>query len=95
VILGKFIDLFARDSGVRDKLIAERDVVLTCALQALVEDGVMAHLAYRQRNPEVMGAELAWTSPWAGTGFFAGRLLQWTNPRPGRWPGCEELTRRH
>ena len=30
----KFVDLYARDSGLRDKLIAERDVVLTYALRA-------------------------------------------------------------
>jgi hypothetical protein len=29
VIAGKYIDLYARDSGLRDKLVAERDVVLT------------------------------------------------------------------
>jgi len=47
VIPGKFIDLYAHDSGIRDKLVAERDVVLTYALQALVDDGVMEHLAFK------------------------------------------------
>jgi len=47
VIAGKFVDLYARDSGLRDKLIAERDVVLTYALRALVDAGVMDHLAFK------------------------------------------------
>jgi hypothetical protein len=29
VIEDKFVDLYARNSGLRDKLVAERDVVLT------------------------------------------------------------------
>jgi predicted nucleotidyltransferase component of viral defense system len=47
VIADKFVDLYARNSGLRDKLIAERDVVLTYALRALVDDGVMNHLAFK------------------------------------------------
>jgi predicted nucleotidyltransferase component of viral defense system len=47
VIAGKYIDLYARDSGLRDKLVAERDVVLTYALHALLEAGVMDHLAFK------------------------------------------------
>jgi hypothetical protein len=29
VIADKFVDLYARNAGLRDKLVAERDVVLT------------------------------------------------------------------
>jgi len=47
VIADKFVDLYARNSGLRDKLIAERDVVLTDALRALADDGVMNHLAFK------------------------------------------------
>ena len=47
MIADKFIDLYARNSGLRDKLIAERDVVLTYALRALVDAGVMDHLAFK------------------------------------------------
>jgi predicted nucleotidyltransferase component of viral defense system len=47
VIEDKFVDLYARNSGLRDKLIAERDVVLTYALHALVDTGVMDHLAFK------------------------------------------------
>jgi len=43
----KFGDLYARDSGLRDKLIAERDIVLTYALHALLESGVMEDLAFK------------------------------------------------
>jgi predicted nucleotidyltransferase component of viral defense system len=43
----KFVDLYARNSGVRDKLVAERDVVLTYALGALVAEGVMGALAFK------------------------------------------------
>jgi len=35
VIADKFVDLYARNSGVRDKLVAERDVVLTTPLSAV------------------------------------------------------------
>lgn len=47
MIAGKFVDLYARDSGLRDKLVAERDVVLTYALRALCETGVMDALAFK------------------------------------------------
>jgi len=47
VIADKFVDLYARNSGLRDKLIAERDVVLTYALRALFEAGALAHLAFK------------------------------------------------
>ena len=40
MIADKFVDLYARNSGVRDKLVAERDVVLTYALWALEDAGV-------------------------------------------------------
>ena len=36
MIADKYVDLYARNSGLRDKLVAERDVVLTYALHALV-----------------------------------------------------------
>ena len=47
MIADKFVDLYARNSGLRDKLVAERDVVLTYALHALDEAGVMKHLAFK------------------------------------------------
>jgi len=47
VIEDKFVDLHARNSGLRDKLVAERDVVLTYALRALLDAGVMDHLAFK------------------------------------------------
>ena len=47
MIAEKFVDLHARNSGLRDKLVAERDVVLTYALHALHEEGVFAHLAFK------------------------------------------------
>ena len=47
MIEDKFVDLYARNSGLRDKLVAERDVVLTYALRALVDTGVMDHLAFK------------------------------------------------
>lgn len=37
MIASKFVDLYAHNSGVRDKLVAERDVVLTYALRAMVD----------------------------------------------------------
>lgn len=43
----KFVDLYAKNSGVRDKLVAERDIVLTYALRALLDDGVMRYLAFK------------------------------------------------
>jgi len=47
VIADKFVDLYARNSGMRDKLVAERDVVLTYALRVLDDSGVMKHLAFK------------------------------------------------
>jgi len=47
VIEDKFVDLYARNSGLRDKLVAERDVVLTYALRVLLDTGVMDHLAFK------------------------------------------------
>jgi len=47
VIEEKFVDLYARNSGLRDKLVAERDVVLTYALRALLDAGLMNHLAFK------------------------------------------------
>lgn len=47
MIADKFVDLYARNSGLRDKLVAERDVVLTYALRALLDEGVMEHLAFK------------------------------------------------
>ncbi len=43
----KFVDLYTRNSGLRDKLVAERDVVLTYALRALLDAGLMNHLAFK------------------------------------------------
>lgn len=47
MIEDKFVDLYARSSGLRDKLVAEQDVVLTYALHALEGAGVMDHLAFK------------------------------------------------
>jgi predicted nucleotidyltransferase component of viral defense system len=47
VLADKYVDLYARNSGLRDKLVAERDVVLTYALKALVDIGLMDHLAFK------------------------------------------------
>lgn len=47
MIADKFVDRYARGSGLRDKLVAELDVVLTYALAALVNDGVMTELAFK------------------------------------------------
>ena len=47
MIADKFVDLHARNAGLRDKLVAERDVVLTYALSALIDDGVMTDLAFK------------------------------------------------
>ena len=43
----KFVDLYARNSGIRDKLIAERDVVLTYALKALLDTKLASQLAFK------------------------------------------------
>ena len=47
MIADKFVDLYARNSGLRDKLVAEKDVALTYALRALLDAGVMDHLAFK------------------------------------------------
>lgn len=47
MIADKFVDLYARNSGLRDKVVAERDVVLTYALRALTDAGVMDRLAFK------------------------------------------------
>ena len=47
MIEDKFVDLYARNSGLHDKLLAERDVVLTYALHALRDSGLMDHLAFK------------------------------------------------
>ena len=47
MIADKFVDLYARNSGLRDKLVAELDVVLTYALHALADGGVLEHLAFK------------------------------------------------
>src|SRR5579883_446357 len=47
VIDSKFVDLYARNSKQRDKMVAERDIVLTYALQALQDAGVMNDLAFK------------------------------------------------
>ena len=46
MIADRFVDLYSRNSGLRDKLVAERDIVLTYALRALLDAGVMDHLAF-------------------------------------------------
>lgn len=47
MIADKFVDLYARYAELRDRLVAERDVVLTCALDALIADGVLSDLAFK------------------------------------------------
>ena len=47
MIAEKFIDRFARNSGIKDKFIAEREVVLTYALRVLHGSDVMKHLAFK------------------------------------------------
>jgi len=47
MIANKFVDLYARNSGLRDKLVAELDVVLTYALRALADAGMLEHLAFK------------------------------------------------
>ena len=47
MIAEKFVDLYARNSGLRDKLVAERDVVLTYALRSMIDVGVLDHLAFK------------------------------------------------
>lgn len=43
----KFIDLFAYNSKLQDKLVAEREVVLTYALEALFSTDVLTQLAFK------------------------------------------------
>jgi Nucleotidyl transferase AbiEii toxin, Type IV TA system len=43
----KFVDRFARNSGIKDKFIAEREVILTYALEALNRSDIMKHLAFK------------------------------------------------
>jgi predicted nucleotidyltransferase component of viral defense system len=47
MIADKFVDLYARNSGLRDKLVAERDIVLTYALRSMLEFGLMEELAFK------------------------------------------------
>ncbi|MBI4700540.1 MAG: nucleotidyl transferase AbiEii/AbiGii toxin family protein [Deltaproteobacteria bacterium] len=47
MIAEKYVDLYARNSGLRDKLVAERDVVLTYALKALVDTRLANDLAFK------------------------------------------------
>ena len=47
MIEDKYVDLYARNSGLRDKLVAELDVVLTYALRALFDANVLDHLAFK------------------------------------------------
>lgn len=47
MIQDKFVDLYARNSGLPDKLVVERDIVLTYALRGLQDAGVMDHLAFK------------------------------------------------
>jgi len=47
MIAQKFVDRFARNSGIKDKFIAEREVVLTYALEAIKNKEVMKHLAFK------------------------------------------------
>lgn len=43
----KFLDLFAHSSKLRDKMVAERDVILTYALQLLSMSGLLKALAFK------------------------------------------------
>jgi len=47
MIADKFVDLYVRNSGLRYKLVAKRDVVLTYALRAMADAQVMEHLAFK------------------------------------------------
>jgi len=55
VIADKFVDLYARNAGLGDKLVAERDVVWTYALDAMIAGGVMTDPAFEggQRASEL------------------------------------------
>jgi hypothetical protein len=47
VIGKKLVDRYAHQSGVKDQLVAEREVVLTYALGLLRETGALDHLAFK------------------------------------------------
>jgi len=47
VIQEKFIDFFAHVSRLRDKMVAERDVILTYVLQLLSESSILKTLAFK------------------------------------------------
>jgi len=47
VIQEKFIDFFAHTSRLRDRMVAERDVILTYVLQLLSESGLLKTLAFK------------------------------------------------
>jgi predicted nucleotidyltransferase component of viral defense system len=47
VIGKKLVDRYAHQSGVKDQLVAEREVVLTYALGLLRETGALGHLAFK------------------------------------------------
>jgi len=47
VIGKKLVDRYAHQSGVKDQLVAEREVVLTYALGLLRETGALEHLAFK------------------------------------------------
>jgi len=47
VIQEKFVDFFAHASRLRDKMIAEREVILTYVLQLLSESGLLKTLAFK------------------------------------------------
>lgn len=47
VIAEKVVDLYARDSGVRDKLVVEHDVVLTYALRGSEDAGRDQHSVFK------------------------------------------------
>src|SRR5688572_30828109 len=48
VIPKKIVDRYAHQSGVKDQLVAEREVVLTYALHAMLEANVLELLASRE-----------------------------------------------
>lgn len=47
MIQEKFIDFFAHVSRLRDKMVAERDVILTYVLQLLSESSILKNLAFK------------------------------------------------
>ncbi len=68
MIADKFVDLYARTSGPRDKLVAERDVVLTYALRALHDAAVMGHLAFKGGTS--FGGDILYRHAWNRAGRF-------------------------